>query len=261
MAYYLKLYFLIFKMSLMQILVNRANFVLWSLTHTATLVTMVLFFNSIYGTVNAINGWNQYQTLLVLGVCTLISGIGSMTFFTFIYSFERELASGKFDFRLTKPADILFLSAINFVDIEDMIVIPNGLILIGYSLSKLSGNHLINTPLFIVLMISSLFILFSVMTLMMSLTFKAIRMNSASQFYWSIFNINKYPTKAIAGVSKVFMCALAPIALISSVPAEVLFGRYDWPWIIASPIVAITLFFISRKIFYNALKDYSSASS
>ena len=109
MLYYLKLYFLIFRMSLMEILVNRANFILWTLTHTASLAAMVLFFNSIYGNTNSINGWSQYQTLLVLGVCTLISGLCSMTFFPFIYSFERELINGDFDFKLTKPADVLFL--------------------------------------------------------------------------------------------------------------------------------------------------------
>jgi len=52
-----------------------------------------------------------------------------------------------------------------------------------------------------------------------------------------------------------------PIGLITTVPAEVLMGIFDWKWIGASLGFAISLFIISRKIFLLGLRSYSSASN
>lgn len=240
----------------------RENFWTWALIHTVSLLSLIIFFKVIYQGTTSINGWGEYQSLLVLGVGTLITGLGSLTFFNFMYDFGREVGDGSFDLRLTKPLDIQFQSACSWIDVEDFINIPSSLILISYSLWRLNPPYLIfNIIGFGILLTSSMVILFSLLTFLQSFAFKLIKVDSLANFYWAIVNIGKYPAKAIRNVGKVGMTLLVPIALISSVPAEVLFGRYEILWIAGSLVGAATLFIISRKVFMSSLRHYSSASS
>ena len=243
-------------------MIHRENFWTWAIIHSMTLISLILFFRIIYQGTSSINGWTEYQSLLVLGVGTLVTGLGSLTFFPFMYNFGQAIAVGGLDMWLVKPLDIHFQSAFGWVDVEDLIVVPNSLLLIAYSLYKLHPPHLlINIIGFVPVLISGMVILFSLLTLIQSLAFKLIRVDSVSNFYWSIVNISKYPAKAIKDLSLVGSFLLVPIAAISSVPAEILFGRWDWTWIIGSIVSAVALFFFSRRVFMSSLRHYSSASS
>jgi len=241
---------------------NRENFFTWMAIHTVSLLTIFIFFKIIFQSTSNINGWTEYQTLLVLGIASLITGLGSLTFFSFMYHFGLEIQKGEFDMKLVKPIDVHFLSSFYWVDFEDVIIIPNSLILIVYSLINLNPPYLlINFFVFILLILSSLVILFSALTLIQSLALKLVRVDSVANFFWSMVNISRYPTKAIRGISTIAAVLLAPVALISSVPAEVLFGRFEPVWILTSLISAVILFILSRRVFMSALRHYSSASS
>ena len=241
---------------------HRGNFLTWAIVHTTSFISMIVLFKIIYLGTSQIHGWSQYQAMLVLGVGTLVTGIGSLTFFPFMYNFGQDVQNGDLDLKLLKPLDVLFQSAFCWVDVEDIIVAPNAILLIVYSLWKLSPqNIIINLILFLILLLSSLMILFSVLTLIQSLTLKFIRVDYVAGFFWSLVNITKYPAKAITNIGKAGLILLVPVAVISSVPAEVLFGRFDWLWIFGSVISAIVMFFLSRWVFYKSLKSYSSASS
>lgn len=262
MKKYLMQYRRMLKLSFMNEMNHRGNFITWIFVHSASFTSMIVFFKIIYLGTSNINGWTQYQALLVLGVANLIAGLGSLTFFPFMYNFGRDIQDGTLDMKLLKPLDVLFQSAFCWVDVEDMIIAPNAILLITYSLWKLSPANLFsNLVIFIILLLSSLILMFSLLTLIQSLALKLVRVDSVAQFFWSVVNNNKYPAKAIKNVSTFGLILLVPAAVISSVPAEVLFGRYDWPWIIGSIISAIILFIFSRWVFYQNLKSYSSASS
>ncbi len=132
MGKYFRYYFRLFGMNLMDEMANRENFFAWFVIHSLSLLTYILFFEIIFSQVSVINGWTKYQVMLVLGIGSLITGLGSMTFFSFMYSFARDIANGDFDYKLAKPLDIHFLSAFCWVDLEDIIVVPNSIILIIY---------------------------------------------------------------------------------------------------------------------------------
>lgn len=241
---------------------HKENFLTWIIVHSTSLLTMIFFFKLVYSNVTQINGWNQYQSLLVLGVGTLITGLGSLTFFPFMYGFSRDIQKGEFDFKLAKPLNILFQSAFRWVDIEDLIVAPSAVLLIIYAVWELQPKYLvINSLGFIILLASSMLLLFAILVSIQSLAFRFIQINSVTDFYWSIVNITKYPAKAIKNVSQVALYSLAPIALISSVPAEVLMGRWEPVWIIGSLMISMVAFLISYRIFTSSLRHYSSASS
>ncbi|MBI4099841.1 ABC-2 family transporter protein [Candidatus Microgenomates bacterium] len=259
---YLKFYLLAFKMALMEQMGFRANFLMWAFVHSLSLLSYFFFFKIVFSQVAQINGWGFNQTLLVLGTGELITGIGSLTFFPFMYDFSRDIARGTFDFKLTKPIDPHFHVAFRYPDIEDMTTIPIAILLIWYAVSNMQIQNLgLNLVGFFILVTSSLIILFSLLTLFESLAFKYVRVEKARDLFWSIANLTRYPAKSIHNSSIIITVFLLPVALISSVPAEVLFGKLDWPWILGSISLAASSLIVSRSIFQKSLRFYTSASS
>lgn len=259
---YLKLYFLTLKMNIMDMAINRGNFVVWVLVHTSSFVVNIIFFEIIYSQIKSINGWNYYQALIVLGVSSIIIGLGSGTFFPFFWGFARQIRHGDFDMKLVKPVDIQFQSAFYWIDLEDVVQLPLGIILIIYCLQYLVFlPGLLNIFIFVVLIINTMVILFSLASLILSMAFKFVRVDASVHFFWSIVNVSHYPAKAIKTGSIIVTALLVPLALFTSVPAEVIFGRIEWQWITGSLALGILLFFISRWVFLRSVRNYTSASS
>lgn len=262
MKKYLKYYFLIFKMCAMDLMIHRANYVTWAFVHLVSFAVNIAFFKIVYSQISSINGWTIGQVLMVMGVSTLIGAFGSLTFFPFFWGFSADIRNGDFDLKLIKPIDVHFQSAIQWIDLEDMINLPLGIGLIIYSLAVLKIT--ITFPSLLLgslLIICSLLMLLSLATLILSTAFRFVRTDAAMNLFWSVVNISRFPAKAIKGVSQFALILLIPVALITSVPAEVFMGKFDWPWIIGSLVSGVGLFAFSRYVFMSGIKRYSSASS
>ena len=240
----------------------RASFLLWALIHTLTLIINIVFFSIVYDNIPQINGWDYNKTLVLLGTSQLLIGIGGATFFCFMYEFNRLIRTGNLDFLLTKPLDIQFLSTIRAVDIEDLIIIPNAVLVLIIAVARLEVSNLaLNIIGYTLLVISSLIILYAITLMIQSLAFKAIKVTFAEWLIWNIIMQGQYPIKIFQGSLRLIFMLVIPIGLITTVPAEVLMGIFDWKWIGASLGFAISLFIISRKIFLLGLRSYSSASN
>ena len=259
---YFYLYLRTFKQSLMTEMQYRVNFFTWVTIHSVNIIVQILFFRIIYQNIDQINGWTFYQVLLVLAVHKCVITIGSLTFFPVMYQFANKIKTGDFDLQLIKPVSPLFLATFSWVDIEDFQNLINSLILMTVCLTQLKPISLIpNLFLGVIMMFFALLFLFSLLVSLQSLAFRFINVINVRYFFWSFINMSEYPAKAIIRVPSIIRALLFPAILISSVPAEVLFGRWELGWIIGIASVSITLFFLSRQFFYHQLKMYSSASS
>lgn len=259
---YIKLYLLTLKMNTMDMVANRGNFAVWAVVNVASFIVNIAFFDFIYSQISTINGWNYYQALIVLGVSSIFIGLGSASFFPFFWSFAQQIRNGDFDTKLIKPVDIQFQSAFSWLDLEDIVSFPLGLVIIGFALHHLGFvPSLINVFLFVVLVVNAMVLLFSLATLVLSMTFKFVRVDASAAFFWSIVNISRYPAKAINATSIFAQMFVVPLALLTSVPAEVIFGRIEWPWIIGALSSGVVLFIFSRWVFLRSVRNYTSASS
>lgn len=259
---YLKIYFLILKIGFMREAAYRTSFLLWALIHILSLATNIVFFSIVYAHIPIVNGWDLNRTLVILGTSHLIIGIGSATYFCFMYGFSDMVRSGNLDFRLSKPIDIQFLVSLREADIEDFINIPSSIILLVIAISRLNiSNLLLNILGFSILVISSHIILYSITLMIQSLAFKAVKVGFAEWLTWHIVQLGQYPIRIFKGLAQIIFMLVIPVGLITTIPAEVLMGIFDWKWIVTSLILAISLFIISRKVFLLGLRSYSGASS
>lgn len=58
-----------------------------------------------------------------------------------------------------------------------------------------------------------------------------------------------------------FFTFIVPVTFLTTVPAEVILGRVEIPWLIGGLVLAVVLFWASSKFWSFALRFYTSASS
>lgn len=259
---YLKVYKRILEIAVMLLIEWRVGFVIWTLVHAIELAINIAFFKIVLTRTQLIGGWGIYEIVILLGYMEFILGLGGQTFYPMMYEFGEKIRSGELDFKLTKPLDIQFLISFPWTDVSDIFSLVTGTIMMWYGVSHL---HIQNIPfyltVFFILLCSSMVILYSVILLLLTISFKTTKFDSIGNLYWTTVWIGKYPVSVFKGVFHSIFMFIIPIGLVSSVPAQVLAGVLDLRYLADSLFLATCLFFISRKVFLNNIKVYSSASS
>lgn len=259
---YFRIYLFTLRNSVMIMLSYRTNLLMWTIIHAFELLTNIVFFNIIFLRAGSVGGWNINQVLVLLGFMEMTLGLGSLTFYPMMYNFNKMIRKGELDLRLVKPVDTQFLISFPWVDLDDFISIPTGLLLMGYGISQLGVQNLtINILAFIPSLILAEIIMYSIIVFLLCLAFRTTTVNYIENVFWNIQWQGRYPATVFRGIIHAIFMFIVPIGLISTIPAQVLFGRFDWRYFLIMVVYAVGGFLLSRKAFSNNLKRYSSASS
>lgn len=259
---YLRVYLFVLRNSIMNMIIYRADFITWTVVHAFELLTNVAFFKIIFLRTSSIGGWDIYQVLVLLGFMEMTLALGSLTFYPMMYNFSEMIRKGDLDWKLVKPINTQFLITFPWIDVSDAASLLTGILMIAYSLSHQNGlNLFINVPVFLVHLFLAMIVMYSLVVLMLTMAFKTTRINYIEYFFWNLQWQGRYPATVFKGVVHFVFMFIVPIGLISTVPAQTLFGAFDWRYSLALVSYAAILFFLARKVFSDNLKGYSSASS
>lgn len=259
---YLKVYLRIFAASIMMVSTYNVDFLFWTVVHALELVITIVFFNAIFLRTPVVGEWNIYQVIVLVGYINLLMGFGGLTFFPMMYEFKDVVRKGELDWKITKPIDVQFLVSFPWIDVWDFVFIPQGLLAMGYGLSRLGGFHFINHGLpFVVLTACSMVIIYSLATMGLSLVFRYVRLETVDHLIWTMLHLGKYPVSVFKGISYFILMFIIPIGLIATVPVKAIVGLLEGKDLLISLVFAASLFFLSRKIFFSNLRYYTSASS
>ncbi len=259
--HYFRVYLFIFRNSLMIILNDRFDFFLWTLVHVFELFINISFFRIIFLRTSSIGGWNIYQVLVLLGFMELTLALGGLTFYPMMYRFAKMIRQGELDWKLVKPIDTQFLVSVPWIDISDSMSLLTGTLLMAYGASHLVAFSALNIILFISTLFLAMTIMYSAVVLMLCLAFKSTNVNYIEYFYWNIQWLGRYPATVFKGAFHFAFMFVIPVGLISTVPAQTLFGQFNPTYFLVAAVYAVTLFVLSRRLFQENLKTYSSASS
>jgi len=249
---------------IMQRLEYRFNFFVMVVGGIIQMSLMIAFVNIIFNYINNLSGWNYDQAMIIVGSYMMVDGFLWGTC-AYLFGLSLHIREGTLDTLIVKPADTQFLVTASQGDPEDWVKFAIGLMVFLNSLIKLDiglANLMVNTPFYLLMMLNSIVIIYSISLIIRSIAFWS---TDASNFWYVIDNLTKisqYPADIFFNkIVKIFFYTIIPAAFIATVPAEIMIHGPNFYLILSSTIVAIIFFFASRKFFNFALKDYSSASS
>lgn len=223
-----------------------------------TMITMV-FLAAIYGKVPNIVGWTYYELLALLGFYRLIEGVGEFIFYRSFKKFSEDIRKGRLDMLITKPVDFQFYVSTRYITIDAVSSALVGFAIFWYGLRGAPHSFTPSTlVVFGALCFSGFLIHYSLWVFVHAFNFWLVKVDNLRNLIHGIVGTTRFPPEAYGRRTEVFMSFVIPLALVAAFPVKTLLSRADWWYLPFSIFVAFTLFILSRKFFYYALKSYSS---
>jgi ABC-2 type transport system permease protein len=218
----------------------------------------------IYAHTSTLHGWTLNQTLLLLGVYTMVSGLLTVFVSPNLDQLSQSIRDGTLDFTLLKPASSQFLASFQRCVIWGLTDIVLGAGLVGASLARLSqhgGATIARLVPFSLTLVAGTVILYSLWTMLATFAFWFVRIDNLTTILHGFYAMGRFPVDAYPLWLRRVLTFVIPVALVTTVPAEALTGRLAPLVPVASIAVAGTLLWLSTRLWRLGLGHYTSASS
>jgi ABC-2 type transport system permease protein len=260
---YVEVYYALVKNSVTRDLTFKINFFFWILVELLWFALQLAFNRVIYLHTESIGTWLQWEVVMLIGASHLIQQLFQALFLVNCSVLSDLVHSGKFDFLLLFPMNTRFLVSCRQIDLCGFVGAASGLAVVIYAAHQL---HLSPTFTqisgFALLCVAAVFVHYSLMFLMATMSFWTVRAQGIVMAYYNLFSIARMPDIIFRGASRVIFTVAIPMLLVSNVPVKVLAHKLESPAEIVL-MVAMTFicFLVSKLVWDIALRHYTSASS
>ena len=240
----------------------RWQFVTDLVNEVVAVALALLMFDIAYGHAPLIGGWDQRQTMLLVGVfqiylvllATFLSpNIGEMT---------RTIYEGELDGILLRPVSVQLLISLRQIQVTGLLRAVPGAAIIVYSLKALQYSpSLLDVAVAGGLLMLGLALVYSIWFMSMTLEFWFEGLWSWSSLVPNLFSFAQYPSGIYTGTMKLLFLTVLPVVLVANVPTLALLGDWSGWTVLYSVGLAGLLLTLSSLQWRLALKRYTSASS
>lgn len=259
---YLKLFYSLFKHSSKRYLEDRKGVMGFTFFTAINFFLQIYIVSVMFMNTSTIAGWSKEGVFLVVGILRLFSTLFSLFFQRSINHLVGEVKMGNLDLILTKPFSSQFYYSLFLMRPFEILNLSIPVLFIGYALSRLSGSfNWIHLFYMIILIVCGVVIFYSIYISAASLVFKFGSFDS----FPSLFNILTIPlispTDIYGSTTNFLLTFIFPLAFVVTIPAKVMIGKAEPIFVILGIGIASFCLFLSTKIWNQAIKHYSSASS
>src|SRR3954465_14058626 len=153
MRRYLEIWGIMLRNSLIRELSFKINFILWLIVELLWFCGQIVFFGIIFGQVDHIGDWSQWEVILLIGTHQMIAQIFQAFFFVNVSNIPELVRTGKLDSLLVLPLDSQFAVSTKQFGLDSVINALIGVFVVIISLRQL---HVVPGPQAIVLYLVAL---------------------------------------------------------------------------------------------------------
>ena len=248
--------------SIVREMMFKINFLIWLVTEVMWFALQLIFVEVVYGHVKEVAGWSHYEMILLVGVNYWIQQLFQAFFMVNFFNLPELIRTGKLDFYLAQPMSPQFLISTRLFEPGALINAALGMGVVAYAVHHLD---LAITPLevglFLLLTIVGIMIHYSLLLMMVTLSFWIVRSQGLIYGYYNLFQISRLPRQAFKGIVRIIFTFALPMLLVANMPSETLLGRVSWELLGTMALLTILFFAGTRFLFQRGLRAYGSASS
>jgi ABC-2 type transport system permease protein len=260
---YLTIYAALWKNSVVREMGFKTNFLLWIVVELLWFALQLTFIAVIYSHTDHIGDWSKWQVVLLMGSSHFIQQVFQAFFFMNCTQISDYIRTGKLDFMLLLPVNTRFIVSLRQVDLGGFVNAASSVAVMGYALRQLNYvPSLWQIAGFGLLAATGVFIHYSLMFLLASVSFWTVRAQGIVWGYYSLFNIARLPDAAFRGFFKVFFTFAIPMLLVANVPAKLLADKLRSPRDLLLVLgMSVVCYGISELVWRFSVRHYTSASS
>lgn len=238
----------------------RLNFLIATLSSLGNLAGSLFGLFLFYRTGYTFTGWSWEAALIVLGIFTLLQGFSATFLAPNLNKIVNHVQQGTLDFVLLKPIRSQFWLSTHTISPWGVPDIIFGSVIIGYAGKRLDLSIANYIPAILPLL-CGVIILYSLWFMLGATSIWFVKIYNATEVLRGLLEAGRYPMIAYPAAYRFFFTFIVPVTFLTTIPAEVMLGRVQLPWIIGALGLAIALFWVSSWFWRFALRFYTSASS
>ena len=264
MRRYLEIWGIMLRNSLIRELSFKANFLLWMVVEVLWFCGQIAFFGIIFGKVDRIGDWSQWEVVLLLGTHQIIAQLFQAFFFVNISNIPELVRTGKLDSLLALPIDSQFAVSTKQFGLDSVVnALLGGIVVVAalYQLHVTPGIGVI--LLYVVALGFGVAIHYSIMLALAAVSFWIVRAQGLVYGYFNFLHIARYPDVIFPRAFRMIFGWIVPVIIVSNIPARLLIKSFGQPgWLMFHLVVAASFALLLSRLFWRfALRHYSSASS
>ncbi len=240
----------------------RANFFIQLLQSAVSVVTALVVLKLVYSQTSDLNGWNESELLVVMGIQILLGGVIRTLIQPNMQRLMEEVRDGKLDFALTKPEDSQLLVSVRDVQIWRSVDVISGAAVVLYGLSGLDRAVTASDALlFLAMLLIGAITIYCFWLVIATLAFWIVNVWSIIELFEGVYQTGRFPVSIYPTWLRLGVTFLVPIAFAITVPAEAVTGRLEWGTVALAVGFAAALFAFTRWWWGFGLRHYSGASA
>ena len=216
----------------------------------------------VYSRRESVAGWSFPEALVVVGWFSVLKAVldgGVTPSLNFVVEGVRK---GTLDFILLKPADAQFLVSTARFEPWRILDFLGSIAVLAYAFHRLGrvpsvGDFMVGLALFGV----ALILLYSLWILVVSVSFRVVKVDNLSYLFISIFDAGRWPIDVFKGALRLIFTVVFPLALMTTYPAQALLGKLTSAHALLAGTGGLAFAAITRLVWKRALRAYTSASS
>lgn len=263
LARYGGIYTMLWRNSVVREMSFKTNFILWIIVELLWFGLQLAFFNVVYLHTERIADWTRWEVVMLVGASHFIQQMFQAFFLVNCTQLPELIRTGKLDFMLLLPVNTRFLVSLRQVDLGAFVNAASAVGVMIFAAQKLNmAPSLLQVLGFLLLCVAGIFIHYSLMFLLATVSFWTVRAQGIVWGYYSLFNIARMPDSAFGGLFKVFFKFAIPMLLVSNVPVRLLAEKLRSPVeMLLLVVMSGVCFAISEWVWRLATRRYTSASS
>lgn len=257
-----KLYLLFLKFNLLNLMEYRANFVVGFIVENLFLLSKILYLKVVYETGLTIDGFSPDYITLYVGTFTIITAIYNGFIVENFYGIPRHIKSGTLDTLITKPVSLQFILTLKQMNFSMMFSnFIGGIIMVFIACNRLDVSFsLFNIIIYILLIISGVFIAYFIFLLPMLLSFWIVEVRALISIADRGWDFNTMPMYIFNRFIRGLCMFVIPILAISNFPSLFLIQKLELIYALWAVIAPLILLVITRLVWNLAVRSYTSAN-
>jgi ABC-2 type transport system permease protein len=259
---YLRIWLASIRYSVVRTMMFRFDFFLWVLVDISWMAVNLLLLEVLFHHTDSIAGWSKPEMMLLVGTSMLIMRMFIGLFFTNLFSVDRAVREGTFDFYLAQPGNPLFMISTRKVDLDGLCntILAAGIVV--HAVRQMGVTPDAGTiALYVFMVLCGLVIHYATVVMLISLSFWVVRMQGLEGGYFSIFDLSRLPRRALGRVLDIVFVYIIPATIVSNFPAEVFRSGVNLGHTLWLGGVAAAWLAAAATFFHLGLRRYASASS
>lgn len=207
-------------------------------------------------------GWSQSDAIIVVGFFITLTGLLDAFIDPNLSAVVEHVRQGTFDFLLLKPVDAQLLVSVHRTAPAKLPHVIVGVVVAGYGAARLpAAPRLIDVLAALLLLLSGAGVLHSLWTIVVSLSFKFVRVDNLSYLLRAVIDAGRWPLAFYPVAVRVVLTFIVPVGLMTTYPALALRGTLTQSGVAIALAVSAAFALLARLTWQRAVRQYASASS